>query len=270
MTEPYDGPKDVRFETELQLLREKVERLEGLRGVNGQGRQTRRALAGLFLATIFAVLLLAIMGAQSKSGAQSVSDALFIDANGNVGINGTSPRARLDVNGNAVVRGQLDVTGNNGAIKFPDGTAQTTAAVLTGAVIAFNSEACPAGWTEYKPAYGRFIRGIDKGGDKNKGDPDGQRHPGDSQNDAIRNITGSISGVNGATNQAWQWGFMPGTSGAFDVQKKIELYNKFGGQYSPPGGVGNTADFNASRVVPTAEENRPKNVALLYCKKENN
>ena len=263
MKENFDSP-DGRFEIELQLLRKKVEQLEAQR-VHQQGRSLRRRIAGIFVAAISAVLLLAIMGAQSKP------DALFIDAKGNVGINQTSPQAPLDVNGNALVRGQLGVTGNNGAIQFPDGTTQTTAALPPGAVVAFNSEGCPAGWTEYAPAYGRFIRGIDKGGNRGDGDPEGQRRPGGLQGDAIRNITGTLYGVNGATNRAWPWGFRPGINGAFAVARAgYNQYNAYNGDYLPSAGSGQTAGFDASRVVPTAPENRPKNVALLYCEKKKN
>jgi hypothetical protein len=264
MKEPFDSPDVIHLETELQLLRQKVDRLEAQR-IHHQGRSLRRQIAGIFVAAISAVLLLAIMGAQNKP------DALFIDAKGNVGINQTSPQAPLDVNGNAVVRGQLGVTGNSGAIQFPDGTTQTTAALPLGAVVAFNSEGCPAGWTEYAPAYGRFIRGIDKGRNRESGDPDGQRHPGSAQGDAIRNITGSIFGVNGGTNKAWPWGFRPGTYGAFSVPRaRYNEYNTYNGEYLPSAGSGQGAHFDASKVVPTAPENRPKNVALLYCEKKKN
>ena len=38
--------------------------------------------------------------------------------------------------------------------------------IPSGAVMAFNQNSCPFGWLEYKAAYGRFIRGIDKSGEK--------------------------------------------------------------------------------------------------------
>lgn len=257
-----DSPDVVRLEAELQLLRNQLERLEDRRFDRRRGRPLRRMSAAMFVAAVSAVLMISVLGAQNKP------EALFIDAKGNVGINQPNPQAPLDVNGNAVVRGQLNVAGDTGTIKFPDGTTQTTAALPTGAVVAFNLEACPAGWTEYTPAYGRFIRGIDKGGDRAKGDPDGQRHPGSVQGDAIRNITGSLTGVDGASNQSWPWGFRPGSSGAFSVPRGYGVYNKYNGDYFPPNGSGQTANFNASTVVPTADEDRPKNTALLYCEKK--
>ncbi len=49
------------------------------------------------------------------------------------------------------------------AIKFSDGTSQTTAAsggVPTGGVMFFNLAACPTGWTELTAARGRVITGL--------------------------------------------------------------------------------------------------------------
>lgn len=92
---------------------------------------------------------------------------------------------------------------------------------------------------------GYFMRGYDT---RNNVDPDGaQRGIGSVQGDAIRNITGWLltSG---------------GSSGAF-----------VNGGSSPQDLSDNTNDkahytyFDASRVVPVADENRTKNVCLLYC-----
>jgi hypothetical protein len=81
------------------------------------------------------------------------------------------------------------------------------------------------------------------------------------QTDAIRNITGTLFGVDGATNLAFPWGFKPGTNGAFSVTQNLSFYNALGGAYSA--NSGNAAVFNANNVVPTAPENRPRNIALF-------
>jgi len=69
------------------------------------------------------------------------------------------------------------------------------------------------------------------------------------QSDAIRNITGSISFGVGISKQ---------DSGLFTTSNNNSLGN----------GVGTDASrlkFDASQVVPTADENRPKNISMVYC-----
>ena len=92
---------------------------------------------------------------------------------------------------------------------------------------------------------GEFIRGWDNG----RG-VDPWRAFGSWQGDAIRNITGTFEGnVNdgqGAKTGAFYY------TGA----------NYNGGDAAGGGGI---IGFDASRVVPTANENRPRNVALLAC-----
>ncbi len=69
----------------------------------------------------------------------------------------------------------------------------TASSVPSGAVMAFNLSACPTGWSEYAPAYGRFIRGIDKSGTNI--DPSGQRSPGDVQADDFKTHSHGYSGM---------------------------------------------------------------------------
>lgn len=91
---------------------------------------------------------------------------------------------------------------------------------------------------------GSFIRGV--GGDS--------AGLGVKQGDAIRNITGTFSGYTSGNTASR-------TSGAFTcnyatLQGPKEIDNIAEG--------GNTTTFDASLVVPTANENRPKNMAFLY------
>lgn len=139
-----------------------------------------------------------------------------------------------------------------GQFQFWSGTAWNGlggSGVPTGTIAAFALTTCPAGWTEYVAARGRFLRGIDNGAGN---DPDGTRAPGNVQADALQNITGSLNvpraRMLGATS-----------TGAFD--------------HTSAGSLGATGDtqaglavtFDASRVARTADETRPKNVAVLFC-----
>lgn len=103
------------MQREMQALRKRIEELEAHR------RRPFRRWSWHWLPITAAVLLaLGVLGAQNKNK----PDALFIDSNGNVGINQTSPSETLDVNGTAVIRDKaalqgdlavgknLDVTGN--------------------------------------------------------------------------------------------------------------------------------------------------------------
>ena len=94
---------------------------------------------------------------------------------------------------------------------------------------------------------GYFVRGYDTG---NTVDPDGAaRAIGSVQGDAIRNITAyaevSPEGTNGgAFYRTKERGYV----GMAEEDKDNWLLR-----------------FDASRVVPVADENRPKNICLLYC-----
>lgn len=112
---------------------------------------------------------------------------------------------------------------------------------------------------------GMFLRGV--AGTDTVGDPDANTrlanaHGGNSgnnvgsyQGDAIRNITGAITG--GGDDGPLPT--LPTGTGAFAI-----------GSSNGNGANGNNAagshnfDFDASRVVPTGSDNRPKNVAVTY------
>lgn len=94
---------------------------------------------------------------------------------------------------------------------------------------------------------GEFVRGWDDGREV-----DASRVPGSIQGDAVRNITGTVSDAYGGWNFA--------TTGAFDSDMKS--VNLMGSQYE---GIYGQVTPDVSRVIPTADENRPRIVALLAC-----
>lgn len=107
-----------------------------------------------------------------------------------------------------------------------------------------------AWWPKVPDFRGAFIRGLDNGKGK-----DPNRSLGVPQNDAIRNITGEL--IRSGPDE----GPLPcsvNSSGAFYTKSN-------GGNGSD--GKGNAAQnvyFDASRVVPTANENRPYNYAVNF------
>lgn len=90
---------------------------------------------------------------------------------------------------------------------------------------------------------GEFLRGADIG----RG-VDSDRIVGSKQGDAIRNITGRFSG--GRT--------MTSPTGAFYYE-----WTGYGSDSGPDSHY--VTAFDASKVVPTANENRPRNAAVTYC-----
>lgn len=92
---------------------------------------------------------------------------------------------------------------------------------------------------------GEFIRGWDNGRGIDAG-----RAIGTKQGDAIRNITGSVAQrVMGITSG----------SGAISVTSTASSL------YGGGGGTGGILSFDASLQVPTASENRPRNVSFMFC-----
>ncbi len=114
-------------------------------------------------------------------------------------------------------------------------------ASMAGAVVAFNRNACPGGWSLYEPAQGRFIRGIDL---RNPGnvDPAGKREPGNVQDDQVKAHSHSINYKEGQAD------------GGHGYWAKSFDSNSVG----MPGGTTSTREGGG-------DETRPKNVALLYC-----
>ena len=122
---------------------------------------------------------------------------------------------------------------------------------LQGVIVPFEAADCPNGWSEYTPARGRFIRGINRDTTENKIDPDGIRKPGSLQDDSFEKHTHQ-SGV--ASNQR---GFPDGSRGTGRNQYENESYWR--GPVSLSQVTGQSGE----------SETRPKNVALLYCQLAN-
>lgn len=93
---------------------------------------------------------------------------------------------------------------------------------------------------------GEFLRGWDDGRGVDSG-----RTLLSSQGDAIRNITGSITDIRFNVSAA--------SSGVF-----TNTTNGPASEDAAGGGSARNISFDASRVVPTASENRPRNVTFSY------
>lgn len=159
--------------------------------------------------------------------------------------------------------------------------------VPSGAVLYFAGQTAPAGWlkangaavsrTAYAALFaaigttygagdgsttfnlpdlrGEFMRGWDDGRGIDSG-----RVLGSAQGDAIRNITGSID--TGSHNGQQLFDEATAT-GALAISRR--QWKKWTGDSGDGGNNPAAFDFDASRVVPTAAENRPRNIALLAC-----
>ncbi len=128
-------------------------------------------------------------------------------------------------------------------VKNSNETLASVTKQLSGAVVAFSLPACPDGWAEHKEAYGRFIRGVDKSVGATI-DPSGQRIINNTQEDAIKDHTHKIP------------------SGKVYPRHNVSPQ----GPDSPwVAGLGDTPTLGVAEGG--AIETRPKNIALLYCRK---
>ncbi|ODA66155.1 hypothetical protein A7A08_03008 [Methyloligella halotolerans] len=127
-------------------------------------------------------------------------------------------------------------TGATGTMRYTSGTMQVCdgsnwgnigIGVPTGTIAAFAASSCPAGWSEYQAARGRFLRGIDNGAGN---DPDGTRSPGDPQGDEFKAHTHYNDGGN--DNAVYRYWSASSRGG----------WRELGG-----------------------DETRPKNVAVTFC-----
>ena len=110
----------------------------------------------------------------------------------------------------------------------------------TDRVVSFAQATCPAGWTEYEPAYGRFIRGVDRGPEKT--DPDGERNIGSYQESMIGDHRHRFFAFTRVHRPSADRG---GDHGDLWQGQRRQNYDT---ESNPSG------------------ETRPSNVALLYCR----
>lgn len=143
--------------------------------------------------------------------------------------------------------GTLRYNSSNTALELCTGSGWQVMGVgiPAGTISAFASTTCPTGWSEYTPARGRFLRGIDNGAGN---DPSGTRVPGNIQDDLLRshqhNISNQGLGLNGLGSSQG--------SGSDDTNYAFIDAN-----------FASTAVFRADSVG--GPETRPKNVAVTYC-----
>lgn len=125
------------------------------------------------------------------------------------------------------------------------GNMEAKVTIPKNSVMAFNQETCPEGWSDFTPAYGRFVRGIDR--NKAPLDPDGERVLASLQIDALAEHTHTTTGL----KQYPSW----------SSQELIGEATDFASAIHPS--IGGYAEISSTG----AKETRPVNVALLYCVK---
>lgn len=135
----------------------------------------------------------------------------------------------------------IDLEPVSGGAAPTSGSAAT--GVPSGFIGAFDLEACPTGWSEYTAARGRFLRGIDPTGTN---DPDGVRTAGSLQGDELKSHAHDLKTEYGDYSMSH-----PAPNGQYNSVSNVDAY------------------INTVSVVPTGgDETRPKNVAVLFCRKD--
>lgn len=124
--------------------------------------------------------------------------------------------------------------------------------VPSGAVMAFDLASCPTGWSEYTAARGRFPRGIDPTGTN---DPDGVRTAGSVQTDAFQ-----------GHNHMSQWSNTVQVSGGAGVLMDQKANDS--SMVSETNRVLGPISDGTNGTPRTGTETRPKNFAVLYCRKD--
>lgn len=124
----------------------------------------------------------------------------------------------------------------------------------SGMIVAFEASSCPTGWTEYTPARGRFLRGLDPDGTT---DADGLRIAGSTQEDAFQGHRHAMQFSTATPVEAWTVDYNVGATFGRGA-------NGGGSNY----GTMRIADPIADLVNGTpriSSETRPKNVAVIFC-----
>ena len=122
-------------------------------------------------------------------------------------------------------------------------------------VVAFALDKCPPGpWAPYEPAYGKFVRGIDKAR---------SRRPGNIQEEQVGSHAHSYARITeffGAPNQhdAKGWEAVP-------KQGATTRFSGEGGDGKNQFQSGVKSELEETELQASNLETRPKNVALLYC-----
>ncbi len=143
--------------------------------------------------------------------------------------------------------------------------------IPSGAIMFFDRADCPDGWDPLNSKYnGRYFKVAgnyticDKDGENSDGTCVGSaavtvtdNNRGVFSGDAIRNIEGHFSSY-----EMGRYGVSTYTSGPFTVT------NGTAHGASEHSGTNPVFWFDASRVVPTADENRPRSVSMLACVKK--
>jgi hypothetical protein len=124
-------------------------------------------------------------------------------------------------------------------------------------VVAFDADSCPLGWTPYKEGEGRFIRGVVQGSPRVRGSTEDDAFQGFTFGDGSNHFF-KFSPIEHSTAQPNGWSDM------FDAG----IYG-VNGSYQPNDPPRAQIVSDGSHGTPrVADETRPKNVALLYCRKD--
>ena len=215
----------------------------------------------------------------AQIAARKIGGVIF-NAKTDINLPGVNIMGNQDTSGNAATATRLQTICTINGVSF-DGSADINA-TPAGAIQFFAMETAPVGWLKANGAEvsrtlyanlfaaigttfgagdekttfnlpdlrGEFLRAYDDGKGIDKG-----RNIGTRQGDSIRNITGCVNVVHRGA------GDNPVQEGA--------LYRSSYFNAKVAGGAddlwGAVVNIDASRVVPTSNENRPRNVALLVC-----